>query len=171
MVVRSLRPLPVALVRHLPPVGWWLLKRLPRRASEWFLFKLMGEIYREFSEPGVELDDDLLAVLVDPAVEWIRPSSFPDSDDYRGHSGVRREIGEFIENFSEFRSEVRSVALDPERETLFVTVKHRGRGVASGAHTDLDEFHLYRIRHGRVWRLEMFTDHKAALEARYRQPA
>lgn len=165
-MVRWLRYLPVSLVRHLPPAGWWLLKRLPRQASEWFLFRLFAEIYAEFSAPGVELDDELLSVLVDPAVEWVRPSSFPDSQEYRGHSGVRQEISDFIDNFSEFRSEVRAVALDPRRETILVDLHHRGRGLTSGAHANLDEYHLYRIRQGRVWRLEMFTDQRAAVAAR-----
>jgi ketosteroid isomerase-like protein len=169
-VVRFLRLLPVGFVRLLPPVGWWALKRLPRHWSEWFLATLVREIYAEFSKPGVELDDDLLDVLVEPGVEWNQPDEFPERGRYRGHAGVREELRDFLTAWSNFRSDVRSVTLDPAREVLLVTVHHEGRGLTSGVEANLEEFHVYRIRRGRVRRMDMFLDGKAAAEARYRQP-
>jgi ketosteroid isomerase-like protein len=170
-VTRLIRALPVPIVRGLPPIGWWLLKRLPRRWSEWFLLWLIGDAYRELSHPEAVIDDALLDALIDPQVEWAQPPTLPDAQEYRGHAGVRENISAFLAIWSEVRMDVRAVALDPRRETVLVKVEHYERGRLSGVETRHVEFHLYRVQQGRVWRLEMFTDEKAAQEARYRQAA
>jgi ketosteroid isomerase-like protein len=170
-VWRLLKAIPLPLLRPLPPVGWWLLKRLPRPVSDAFLLGLTRMLYREFAAVGTEMDDGLLEVMFEPDVDWIQPATFPDAQHYRGHAGVRDELATFKTIWSDFSSEVQSAQIDPERETVFLKMRHSGRGRASGAEAGFDEFHLYRIHRGRVRRLEMFTDERAANEARYRQTA
>jgi ketosteroid isomerase-like protein len=170
-MIRFFRALPDPLVQRLPPVGWWLLKRLPRRTAERFLLVLIGDAYREASQPGADVDPRLLDALVDPQVEWIQPPTFPDAGEHRGHAGVLEDLSAWMAIWSELRMDVREVTLDPAREIVLLRVEHQGRGRASGVGTAHNEFHLYRVRRGRAWRLEMYTDEKAALEARYRQTA
>jgi ketosteroid isomerase-like protein len=150
----------------MPPIGWWLLKRLPKTASEWFLLQLTRDLYGQFAGVGVELDDDILEIMFEPDIQWIQPASFPDSTTYHGHAGVREELDTFKAIFSSFSTDVKRAEIDPVRERVFLTLRHQGRGLASGANADLDEFHLYHVRRGRLWKLEMFTDEQAAMEAR-----
>src|SRR5436305_3633893 len=168
---RVLQAIPRPLLKPLPPLGWWLLKRMPRRMSDPFLLLLTRMLYREFAALGTEMDEGLLEVMFDRDVEWIQPATSPDTHRYRGHAAVREELDTFKTIWSHFSSDVHSAEIDPLRETVYLRLRHEGRGRASGAETAFDEFHLYQVRRGRVRKLEMFTDENAAREARYRQVA
>lgn len=50
-------------------------------------------------------------------------------------------------------------------ENVVVLARYRGRGKGSGATVDVEGAHVWRIRHGRAVRLEIFADRQTALAA------
>ena len=150
--------LPPFLRRRAPAAGWWIVKRLPSRAASWVMARILSELYDEVQAGRGTADTEFMELFFEPGVEWIPPATFPDAKHYHGHAGVHEEVEGFLAVWGAIGTEIRRVAVDPATDTMRVEVTHTARGKASGAGTTFDETHLFRVRRGRVYRVEMFVD-------------
>jgi len=103
--------------------------------------------------------------FIDPEIEWIPITALLERTRYRGRSGVRRWIEDMKRDWEvwetiaeEFRD------LGDDRVLALGSWHARGRG--SGVALDFERAAwLMRFRHGKMTRLQTFTDRERALEA------
>jgi ketosteroid isomerase-like protein len=86
-----------------------------------------------------------------------------DGTEYRGLEGVRRWVGDWSSAWSSF-------TMDPERfidagEYVVVIVQMKATGAASGIEIERQDGIVYRVRDGRVSRIDYFNSAAQALEA------
>jgi uncharacterized protein len=131
------------------------------------------EIVRQLYAMWGRGDLDALYNFYDPEVEWdMTHSDVPDMGVYRGHDGVRAFFREWWAFFSEYHAE-------PEEyidagESVVVRGKDAGRSRAKTVagfetpayYSEMPRFwQVFRLRHGRVVRVEFYRDEAEALEA------
>jgi ketosteroid isomerase-like protein len=121
------------------------------------------EVVKEVYAAGSRGDWDLLAPLFDPEVRWEPPPQAPTAAVHRGVQGAAEEVAAWTEPFADFNWEPRGLRLNSERVLVWGRMSGRGRG--SGVEVDVEEFHVITLHHGRIVRLQMFLDAKAALGA------
>jgi ketosteroid isomerase-like protein len=112
-----------------------------------------------FNEGGVE------AILADfdREVEWLGPPEWLEDRAYRGHDGLRKLAGVWVENFDEYR-------LDPERlieagDRVVALVHQRGRIKGSTVPVVQQVGFLWTVRDGRTVHVEAYFSWEEALEA------
>ena len=102
--------------------------------------------------------------LCDPEVEWIAiPGFLPDAEDFHGHAGVRAWFEKVGESLREVRWEAEEITDAGDR--LFVALKFRASGRASGIEGEVRVFQAWTIRAGKLVRLESYLPREAALQA------
>jgi ketosteroid isomerase-like protein len=102
--------------------------------------------------------------LCDPEIEWIAiPGFLPDSVDYHGHAGVRAWFAKLGEVLGKTHWEAEQITDCGER--LFVALKLRGSGRASGIGAEMRIFQAWTLRNGKLVRLESYLSRDEALEA------
>jgi ketosteroid isomerase-like protein len=107
---------------------------------------------------------DAVVDLCDPEVEWIAiPGFLPDAEDFHGHAGVRAWFEKVSEALGQLHWETEEIA--GRGEWLFVALKLRAAGRASGIEGEFRIFQAWRIRNGKLLRLESYLSRGEALEA------
>ena len=86
-----------------------------------------------------------------------------DGTEYRGFEGVRRWVGDWSSAWSSF-------TMRPERfidagECVVVIVQMKATGAASGIEVERQDGIVYRVRDGKISRLDYFNTAEQALEA------
>jgi ketosteroid isomerase-like protein len=161
---RALRRVGHAVISLLPAsVRWAIVSRLPGSWASAGLRIGMRGAYEYTNRTG-RLDPRVL----DPEIEWMPPPSAPQDSVYRGREGAVAELGEWTELFDDFRWEPQEFveAGDRHRDWIWVVAgRMSGRGKASGARTEVDEFHVWTFRRGTAVRLAMYLDRADAFRA------
>jgi ketosteroid isomerase-like protein len=96
-----------------------------------------------------------------PDVEWIAPE---DGVTYRGRTGVRHRLEEWLESFDVYRYEVHRI-IDCGGDEVLVEATEVGRGASSGAEVRSTHCALLTFRDGMVVRIREYYDKGEALEA------
>jgi ketosteroid isomerase-like protein len=99
--------------------------------------------------------------LAHPEIEMTDRPEVPDPQTYSGHDGIREALGKNVETFEEME-------LVPERfieEGNFVVVVllMRGRGKESGVPVEDRIAHVWELRDGQAWRLQVYSDPEEAI--------
>jgi ketosteroid isomerase-like protein len=111
---------------------------------------------------GAALEDDWETALeaVDPNIE-IHDFDIPDAGVYHGYEGLRAWVERWSEGWESWRME------DPEFRDGGESVVALFRIVAKGAHSGLelerDDAIVYRLRAGKIVRIEYYNDQDEAL--------
>ena len=101
--------------------------------------------------------------LYDPDVVLEELAEIPDSDTYEGVEGIKRWFRAGVETFQEGQWEPRAVTAHGPR--VFADVHGRFRGAGSGVAVEVDVFHVFTFRDGRITRISGFLDRQTALRA------
>jgi ketosteroid isomerase-like protein len=121
------------------------------------------EVVRRGFMAAMEEDWPTALDTLDPAAE-IRDFDIPDAGVYRGHAGFLAWLQGWGEGWESWRTdepEFRAIG-DDGVIALFRIV---ARGGHSGLELERDDAIVYRLREGRIVRLEYFNDQSRALEA------
>jgi ketosteroid isomerase-like protein len=108
-------------------------------------------------------DLELVMELVDPeAVMQDRPE-IPDPQTYRGHEGVRQSLARNLEAFE-------TLDLIPQHfiqigDRVVAVLRMSGRGKESGVPVEDTIAHLWTIRDGKAWRMQVYSDPEDAVAA------
>ena len=105
----------------------------------------------------LEVDDAF--AYADPDIVWNPAEESPT----RGHDAVRASL-------VRWKSEWDDYELFPEEfehlgDRVVATVHLRGRGRGSGVEVDARFYEVYTLRHGKIVRMDQFTQRSEALEA------
>ena len=113
---------------------------------------VVREVFRAFDER------DYAASLehFDPDVEWC-----PMEGTYTGLDGLAASIVEWLEPWEEHRIEVERVA--DHGGPVLAEIRLTARGGQSGMEVDQRFFQVYRLRDGRIIRMDEFVDRADAL--------
>jgi ketosteroid isomerase-like protein len=114
------------------------------------------EILEAINEAYSIGDYDAAFSLVDPEIEWIEPRNTPDAEVTHGHEGVRHSLTKFIGTWTDYRFDSREVIENGDRVMVHVHIS--GKGKASGAPVEMDQFQVWTFRDGKAVRMEMFTN-------------
>jgi ketosteroid isomerase-like protein len=87
----------------------------------------------------------------------------PDPQSYEGIPGVRKALGQLMEDFDDYRMEPQEFVDGGDR--VVVVVRQTGRGKASGAVVEGTIVHLWELRGDAVSGLRAFSERAEALEA------
>jgi uncharacterized protein len=82
---------------------------------------------------------------------------------HRGHDGLREWAESLKETWEEYRFEPEEFT--DAGEFVLVSVRARGRGLGSGAPAEMQVFHVFELRDGKVLRVGGYIDRAEALEA------
>jgi ketosteroid isomerase-like protein len=107
-------------------------------------------------------DMDAVRELYDPEVSWRPPKDWPEPGPYVGRDAVMRQLEQLRETWD-------ADTLDPIDDFIDaadrVVVRLIWHGVGQGPELNLELTGVYTVRNGRIFGLEFFRDHAAALEA------
>jgi ketosteroid isomerase-like protein len=98
-----------------------------------------------------------------PEVEWHNAPEFPEATVHHGVEAVRADLAAQGEAWESRRTDVLDVLTS--ENTAAVHVRISARGKASGVDTAIDVTHVWTLEDGRVRRIEVFVDRRAALKA------
>ena len=125
------------------------------------------EIVRDIYEAVARRDTETVLGLYDPDVEWdFSRSSYKNvtgRDRYQGHEGLREWWQDWGEMWAAY--EDRLTDLIEAGDHVISVVQSRGRGRASGAQVELEQYGVWTLRRGKVTRVAWFTSRDEALEA------
>jgi hypothetical protein len=115
---------------------------------------------------GVQSGDLLSSIerFLDPEVEWRLAADQPDADQiYRGHEGVKRLFDRWLEAWDEW-------ALEPEEfidagDAWVVPDRIHGRGRTSGVTVDVPYAHVFKLRGGKIVKVQDYSTKEQALQA------
>jgi ketosteroid isomerase-like protein len=99
--------------------------------------------------------------LIHPEVEW-DASDFPDGEVYRGHAGVARFVGRWVNLWDKY--EVRAEELIDEGEFVVALVHERGRS-RDGIEVTLESLLAFWWRDGQLVRFRGYIDRTAGMKA------
>lgn len=122
------------------------------------------EIIRRSFEAWNRNDWEALEAFYDPAVEGVGPKEWPETGILEGYEAVRAQ---FTRNKDSWEEE--HVEIDELRETrpelVLARIRWVTKGKESGIPFESPVTILFRLRRGRIVRLEYYFDHAEALEA------
>jgi ketosteroid isomerase-like protein len=98
-----------------------------------------------------------------PEIEWHNASEFPEAAVHQGAEAVRADLAAQGEAWEFRRTDV--LDLLTSENAAAVRVRISARGKASGIDTFIEVTHVWTLEDGRVRRIEVFVDRKAALKA------
>ena len=112
---------------------------------------------------GAALEDDWETALeaLDPEVE-IHDFDIPDAGVYRGHDGIRAWVERWGEGWESWRMEDAEFR-DAGDDTVIALFRIVARGAHSGLELERDDAIVYRIRAGKIVRIEYFNDQAEAI--------
>jgi ketosteroid isomerase-like protein len=99
-------------------------------------------------------------------VELIVPanSSFPEVGTFRGREAVGRWFGEWFRHFQpDYRFEIEEAR--DLGDAVLIVASHEGRGRTSGVEVHGRNAYLYRVRNGKVARVEFHVDRDDAVRS------
>lgn len=99
--------------------------------------------------------------LIDPDVEVRDRPEAPDPQTYHGHKGVRTAVQSTFDTFD-------LVEFEPEQfveagDRVVVVIRMRGKGKESGVPVEDRIAHLWTLRDGRAWQLQVYSDPERAI--------
>jgi len=120
------------------------------------------QVVRQAWTATVDEDWPAALTLFDDDVE-IRDFDIPDAGIYRGHEGFVAWLSRWNESWSSWRAEGLEfrAAGDDRVIALFRMI---ATGLGSGIEIERDDAILYRLRDGKIVRVEYFSDQGQALE-------
>jgi ketosteroid isomerase-like protein len=108
-------------------------------------------------------DEPALLELAAPDVIVTQRPDQPDVRDYHGHDGLIQAMTEWVGAWDDYVIEMLRVRdID---DLVFVVIRQRGRGKASGVPIEGEATFVFRVRHGKVVRWQMFGSEQEALKA------
>ena len=110
-----------------------------------------------------EGDLDGMLELLDPEVEWRAIPGPAGADLYKGHDGVRKFVGEWLEAWETF--EQRLVDIRTEGEWAIARAMIRTRGGISGIEFETEVTYVMQRRGEKLLRMEMFPTYEEGLAA------
>jgi ketosteroid isomerase-like protein len=113
------------------------------------------EIVRQFLRASVE---DAMP-YADPSIVWNPVEELPT----QGHDAVRASLAHWKAEWDDY--EVLPEEFVDSGDHVVVTVRLRGRGRGSGVRIDARFYDVYRLRDGKIARMDQFTERSEALEA------
>jgi uncharacterized protein len=128
-------------------------ERLPTRPE----VERMRRAYEALSRGDVRT----VLEIIDPEIEVRDRPEVPDPQTYRGHEGVRAALQQMLDTFEVFE-------FVPERfveagDRVVVVIRMRGKGKGSGVPVEDRIAHLWTLRDGRAWRLQVYSDPDQAI--------
>jgi ketosteroid isomerase-like protein len=112
-------------------------------------------------------DMEALFEFYDPTIVWDQTHYAQALDFggvYHGHDGIKQFFRRWLAPFDEFYAHAEEF-LDAG-EAIVVRVRQGGRGKTSGATVEMPIYwQVYRLRDGRVVRIEVFTTRREAFDA------
>jgi ketosteroid isomerase-like protein len=115
----------------------------------------MRRAYERLAAGEVDLD------LIDTEVEVRDRPEAPDPQTYHGHDGVRAALAATYDTFE-------LMEFEPERlveigDHIVVVIHMRGRGKESGVPVEDRIAHLWTMRNGKAWRMQVYSDPDQAI--------
>ena len=124
-------------------------------------FQFARRLFDDFNRDGVEA----ALPYFDPEIEWVPPSEWLEERIYRGHDGIRRLAAAWAENFEGYALDLERV-IDVTDDEMVVLVHQRGRIKGSDAGTELRVGFDWRLRAGRIIRVDVHFSWEDALAGR-----
>jgi ketosteroid isomerase-like protein len=121
------------------------------------------EVVRRFVDAFNRLDVESMDDYYDPEVELHEWPTAPGAQVYRGIDGVRSALDNWFDVWEWMRVEI--VDLVDAGDQVLVTLDQRAKGRGSEIEVAIRSYNVYAFRDGRVFRMQLFTEREAALEA------
>jgi ketosteroid isomerase-like protein len=122
---------------------------------------LIRPIYEEFSRGNFRLSFD---VYHHPHMEWGWSDEFPGLDGvYDDRRDPNPRLHSWLSAWDDWRVEVDDYLEIGDH--VVVLASYRGRGKGSGVEIRQQGAHVFRLRDGKVVRLEIFADREKAIES------
>jgi ketosteroid isomerase-like protein len=99
-----------------------------------------------------------------PDVVIVQPPEVPDAKTYEGSTALAQAWEDWPNQWEDFRLDLIDL-IDAGDDVVVAETRHRGRGRESGIEMDFRVFYVYRLRDGKLARMEMFFSRPQALEA------
>ena len=122
------------------------------------------ELVRLGFEAAVSGDTAAFDGYLTPDLEIVQPPEVPDAKTYRGPTAMRDALDDWPSEWEDFRMELLDV-IDVSDDTLIGVTRHTGRGAHSEIEMDFEVAYVYRLREGKLARLEMYFGRDQALKA------
>ena len=113
------------------------------------------EIVRRF----LIVDVDEALAYADPDIVWNPIEELPT----QGHDAVRESLARWKGEWHDYK--VMPEEFVDSGDRVVVTVRLRGRGRGSGVEVDARFYDVYTLRHGKIVRMDQFTERSQAFEA------
>jgi ketosteroid isomerase-like protein len=121
------------------------------------------EIVRKLFDAVGRGDPSRAFDYLDPDVVWEAIEDAPDAGTYRGHSGVKRYMDDWLQDFEDFAFEFAEPVEVDGRLVLEQWGRNRGKG--SGVETEIHYAAVYTFRRGKVFTVKEYNTYAEALEA------
>jgi ketosteroid isomerase-like protein len=121
------------------------------------------EIVRKVYAAWARSDPSRAFDYLDPEVVWEAIEDAPDAGTYRGHSGVKRYMDDWLQDFEHFAFEFDQPVEVDGRLVLEQWGRNRGKG--SGLKTEIHYAAIYTFRRGKVFTVKEYNTYAEALEA------
>jgi ketosteroid isomerase-like protein len=121
------------------------------------------EIVRKVYDAWSRGDPSQAFDFLDPEIVWEAIEDAPDAGSYRGHSGVKRYMADWLQDFEGFAFEFGQPVELNGRLVLEQWARNRGKG--SGLQTEIHYAAVYTFRRGRVFTVKEYNSYAEALEA------
>jgi ketosteroid isomerase-like protein len=122
------------------------------------------EIIRRSFEAWNRDDWDALESFYDPAVEGVGPKEWPETGILEGYEAVRAQFTRNKDSWEEEHVEIDEIR-ETRPELVLARIRWVTKGKESGIPFESPVTILFRLRRGRIVRLEYYFDHADALEA------
>lgn len=106
---------------------------------------------------------ELLAQVVDPAIEWIEDPTRADSRTHRGHDGVLESWRQWLAHWDDYGWEVERLV--DCGDDIFLEASEHGSGVASGAAVSSNIYVSVTVRDLKITCWREYYDKDTALKA------
>jgi ketosteroid isomerase-like protein len=121
------------------------------------------EIVRKVYAAWARSDPSRAFDYLDSEVVWEAIEDAPDAGTYRGHSGVKRHMDDWLQDFEDFAFEFGQPVEVDGQLVLDHWWSNTGRG--SGLKTEIHYAAVYTFRGGKVLSVKEFNTRAEALEA------
>ena len=121
-----------------------------------------ADVVRSLYEAFEQRDVPRVMELFDPEVEVRQSGELPWGGTYRGIEAALQFLGKLG---SHIDTNVEIERLIVAGDTVVENGRTRGRALESGREFAIDETHVWRVRDGRIVRMEAYVDNAAMLAA------
>jgi ketosteroid isomerase-like protein len=87
----------------------------------------------------------------------------PDAAVHRGIGAIRKQFATWVEAYPDLKIEI--LEAEGRGDQVFLWVRFRGHGAASGIPLEMELAHVYTLRDGRAARLVEYADREQGLKA------